>query len=43
MSITPMNFIYNLKYLLRGELGIFAVLGIMSIAIIIMNKVYDSR
>ncbi len=43
MNFNPMNFIYNLPYLLKGELGIFAVLGIMSIAIVVMNKVYESR
>ena len=43
MDFEPMNFIYNLKYILMGELGTFTVLTILMLSILILNKVYENR
>lgn len=39
MNINPMNFIYNLKYMGWGLLGILAVMAIIIIATMILNKI----
>lgn len=39
MNINPMNFIYNLKYMGWGMLGILAVMAIIIIATMILNKI----
>ncbi|MDY5626189.1 MAG: oxaloacetate decarboxylase [Clostridia bacterium] len=38
MNINPMNFVYNLRYMLYGMLTIFAVIGIIIIITILLNK-----
>lgn len=38
MNINPMNFIYNLRYMLYGMLTIFAVIGIIIIITMLLNK-----
>ena len=38
MDFTPMNFVYNLVYLLKGELGLFAALGMIALSTIILNR-----
>jgi len=39
MQFNPMNFIYNLKYMGLGMLGIFVVIGIIIVTTILLNKV----
>ena len=34
----PMNFVTNIPYMLKGMLGLFIALGIIALAIIILNK-----
>lgn len=41
MNFTPENFVNNLQYLLKGELGLFFALGIIALSTIILNKVFD--
>lgn len=40
MNFTPQNFVDNLIYILRGELGLFLALGIIALSTIILNKVF---
>ncbi len=39
MNINPMNFIYNLKYMGWGMLGILAVMAVIIIVTMILNKI----
>ena len=39
MKINPKNFIYNLKYMGWGMLGILAVMAIIIIVTMILNKI----
>lgn len=34
----PMNFVANVPYMLKGMLGLFIALGIIALAIIVLNK-----
>ena len=34
----PMNFVYNLPYLLKGVLGTFVALGAIALSVIFLNK-----
>lgn len=43
MNFTPMNFIYNLIYVLKGELGTFFALGVIALSTVIMNKVTEKN
>ena len=43
MSFTPMNFIINLPYLLKGELGLFAALGLIALSTIVLNRIFDRQ
>ena len=39
MDFTPMNFVKNLPYILKGELGTFIVLGVIALSVVILNKI----
>ncbi len=39
MSFNPMGFIESLKYMGLGMLGIFAVIAVIILSVIIMNKI----
>lgn len=39
MNINPMNFIYNLKYMGVGMLGILIVIGVIILVTMLLNKV----
>ena len=39
ISFEPMNFINNLSYMVSGMVGIFAVIGVIIVATLILNKV----
>ena len=38
MNFTPMNFIENLPYIIKGELGTFIALGIIALSVVILNR-----
>ncbi len=39
MDFTPMNFVKNLPYILKGELGTFIVLGVIALSVVILNRI----
>lgn len=39
MTFNPMNFIYNLKYMGMGMLGIIIVIGVIILITMFLNKV----
>ena len=43
MSFTPLNFITNLVYILKGELGLFFALGTIALSTIVLNKVFTDK
>lgn len=43
MNIIPMNFIYNLKYMGVGMLGILIVIGVIIILTMLLNKFTSSK
>lgn len=43
MEFKPMEFIYNLKYMGLGMLGIFIVIGIIILATVVLNKVTSKK
>ncbi|MBO4940973.1 MAG: oxaloacetate decarboxylase [Clostridia bacterium] len=43
MNINPMNFVYNLKYMGLGMLGIFIVIGIVIGVTLLLNKVTEKN
>lgn len=43
MNINPMNFVYNLKYMGIGMLGIIIVIGIIILVTTILNKVTNEK
>lgn len=43
MEFNPMNFVYNLKYMGTGMLGIFVVIGIIIVATIVINKAANRK
>ena len=40
MQFNPMNFIYNLKYMGLGMLGIFAVIGLIILCTLLLGRVF---
>jgi len=43
MNINPMNFIYNLRYMGLGMLGIFIVIGVIILLTAWLNKVTEKK
>ena len=43
MSFTPMNFVKNLIYIVKGEVGLFFVLGIIALSTIVLNKYFSDK
>ena len=43
MNFTPENFVINLPYLLKGELGLFVALGIIALSTIILNRISENN
>lgn len=39
--MNAMNFVTNIPYMLKGMLGLFIALGIITIAILVLNKVSE--
>ena len=43
MNFNPMNFINSLSYMLEGMIGIFAVIGIIVVVTMLLNKFTSSK
>ena len=43
MNITPINFVNNLKYILKGETGLFIALGLIALSTIVLNRLFDGK
>jgi len=43
MNFTPGNFILNLQYLLKGEIGLFFALGIIALSTIVLNHFFEKK
>ncbi len=43
MQFSPDNFIFNLPYLLKGELGLFSALGIIALSVIVLNRLFKGE
>ena len=43
MNFNPNNFILNLPYILKGEIGLFVALGIIALSTILLNKISDKN
>lgn len=41
INFNPNNFITNLPYIFKGELGTFVALGVIALSTIILNKIFD--
>lgn len=39
--MNAMNFVTNIPYMLKGMLGLFIALGVITIAILVLNKVSE--
>ena len=39
----PMNFVNNLVYMGEGMLGIMAVMAVIIVTVVILNKVFSSK
>ena len=43
MNITPINFINNLQYIVKGEAGLFIALGLIALSTIVLNRIFDNK
>jgi len=43
MTFTPINFVNNLVYILKGEVGLFFALGIIALSTIVLNRVFTEK
>ena len=43
MNFTPENFIINLPYILKGELGLFVALGVIALSTIVLNRISEGN
>ena len=43
MEFTPINFLKNLIYVFRGELGLFIALGAIALSTIVLNKIFTDK
>ena len=41
MNFTPMNFVMNLTYLVKGMLGLFVALGVIALSILLLNRLFE--
>ena len=41
MYFNPMNFVNNLIYIVKGELGLFAALGLIALSTIVLNYFFS--
>ena len=43
MNFNLVNFVSNIPYMLKGMLGLFIALGIITLAIILLNKLSEKK
>ncbi|MEE1331022.1 MAG: OadG-related small transporter subunit [Acutalibacteraceae bacterium] len=43
MNFNPMNFVNNLRYMGVGMVGIFAVIGVIILVTVLLNKIFSSK
>ena len=43
MNFNPMNFVTNLHYLTVGMISIFAVIGVIVLVTVILNKIFTKK
>lgn len=43
MTFNPMNFVTNLRYLTVGMVSIFAVIGVIILITVILNKIFTKK
>ncbi|MCR4856234.1 MAG: hypothetical protein K5908_08700 [Erysipelotrichaceae bacterium] len=43
MEFTPLNFVKNLIYIVRGELGLFFALGAIALSTIVLNRYFSDK
>ena len=43
MSFTPMNFVKNLIYIVKGEVGLFFALGVIALSTIVLNRYFSDK
>ena len=43
MTFNPMNFVTNLRYLAVGMVSIFAVIGVIVLITVILNKIFTQK
>ena len=43
LAVEPMNFVYNLRYMGLGMLGIFIVMGVIIGVTLLTNTIFSSR
>ena len=43
MTFNPMNFVTNLRYLAVGMVSIFAVIGVIVLITVILNKIFTKK
>lgn len=43
MNFNPMNFVYNLRYMVVGMISIFAVIGVIILITVILNKISSNK
>ena len=43
IKFDPMQFVYNLKYLAIGLIGIFIVIGLIILVTVILNKIPEGK
>ncbi len=43
IQFAPMEFVYNLKYMGLGMLGIFVVIGVIAGITVLLNKVFSKK
>lgn len=43
MNFNPMNFVNNLRYMGLGMVGIFAVIGVIILVTVLLNKIFSSK
>lgn len=43
MNFNPMNFVNNLRYMGLGMVSIFAVIGVIILVTVLLNKIFSSK
>ena len=43
MNFNPMNFVSSLSYMVEGMIGIFAVIGVIVLVTMLLNKITSKK